>query len=109
MYRRAAILLSFLLLMSLTACSTAHEFEGGKPINIEDLESMSAALFQTEALSPTETDIPGTVYWTESGQVYHRDRNCPYLAKASSVKSGPVSNAVQLYGKDHPCSACGEE
>ena len=109
MRKTAVALLLTALLAVLTACSASHEFHGGAPLGREDLESMSAALFDEETTASAETDAPGTVYWTEDGEVYHLDRSCPYLAKSAHIKSGPRNNAVMLYGKDRPCSACGKE
>lgn len=94
-------------LLTLSACAPSHEFEGGRPISREELESMSEALFETEAPTEGETSLPGIVYWTDSGSVYHRDPNCRHLTKAEKVKSGYIGNA-EMYGKDRPCSVCGE-
>ena len=96
------------VLLSVTACTPTHDFDAGRPISREELESMSAALFDTEAPTEGETDPPGTVYWTAGGSVYHRDRNCRHLSDATDVKSGLVGNA-RMYGKDNPCSVCGGE
>ena len=92
----------------LTACAQTDRFEGGRPISREDLESMSAALFETESPTESEPHSPSVVYWTEGGSVYHRDPHCSHLAKADKVSSGYVGNAI-MYGKDRPCSLCGEK
>ena len=97
-----------MVLLSVTACTSAQDFDGGRPISPEELESMSAALFETEASIEGETAPSWMVFWTDGGSVYHRDRNCRHLSKATDVKSGPVGNA-KMYGKDSPCSACGGE
>ena len=107
MRRLILLLIAVITVLALTACSPSHDFEGGHPISREDLESMSEALFDTEAPTEDETSPPGIVYWTDSGSVYHRDPNCRHLTKAEKVKSGYIGNA-EMYGKDRPCSVCGE-
>ena len=97
-----------LVMLCTASCSPTHDFDAGRPISREELESMSAALFVTDVPTEVETYPPGTVFWTEGGSVYHRDRACRHLAKAIEVKSGYVSNA-RMYGKDRPCSTCGGE
>ena len=108
MHRLILFLTAAIAFLCLAACAPSHDFDGGRPINREDLESMSAAFFSTEAPTEGETYPHGIVFWTEGGSVYHRDRYCRHLAKATEVKSGYVGNA-RIYGKDRPCSVCGEE
>ena len=47
--RRIALLLTVILLLVLPSCSPSNDFQGGRPITKEDLESVSASLFTTIA------------------------------------------------------------
>ena len=104
--------ISIVLVLSLLciSCSPTDGFDGGHAISKEDLESMSAALFDGENV-PTESAPayshrePNTYYWTENGHVYHKYRDCIYLKNADRVKSGSLIVA-QANGKESPCSSC---
>ena len=43
------------------------------------------------------------VYWTDSGDVYHIDRNCQHIRNRTNVHSGTVAES----GKDRVCKTCG--
>ena len=43
------------------------------------------------------------VYWTDSGDVYHVDRNCQHIRNRSNVRSGTVAES----GKGRVCKTCG--
>lgn len=45
----------------------------------------------------------GTVYWTPSGSVYHKSRNCPTLSRSRTIYSGTVGSC----GKNRACKVCG--
>ncbi len=109
--RRRLWLLSgalFLLLFALTAC-TADRFEAGNPINKEDLESVSLALFGTMAETEPPKKYPaGTVFWSPTGTVYHADPDCYHLRRAETVQHGSISKAY-TDGVKKPCSHCVED
>ena len=99
-----------ILLLLLPSCSSTGDFDGGKPITKDDLESMSAALFDGENLPAESAPAyshrePNTYSWTENGRVYHKYRDCIYLENADRVKSGSLIVA-QANGKESPCSSC---
>ena len=48
-----------------------------------------------------------SVYFAVGGSVYHRDRNCMYLKKSSTVSEGTAEQACAA-GKTRACSRCGE-
>ncbi len=54
-----------------------------------------------------EPDTAETVYWTESGSVWHKSAECGYLRKSKGTLSGAVSEAIDA-GKEKPCSSCGK-
>ena len=94
----------------LAACTPTDDFEAGRPVDRDELASLSAELF-TEAEEPSTADgfsTRETVFWTEGGSVYHRDPDCYHLKRAEDVVSGSVKNAWK-HGKERVCSACGEE
>lgn len=43
------------------------------------------------------------VYWTDSGDVYHVDRDCQHIRNRTNVHSGTVAES----GKDRVCKTCG--
>lgn len=59
---------------------------------------------ETETETETQTHPVGdTVYWTESGKVYHRSTDCRYIRNSANVLEGTVEDS----GKERACSACG--
>ena len=108
--RRSAFCIMIICTALLTACTPTDDFEAGRPVDREELASLSAELF-TGAEEPATADgfsTRETVYWTEGGSVYHRDRDCYHLKRAKNVVSGSVKNAWK-HGKERVCSACGKE
>ena len=101
------------LLLLLPSCTPSDGFAAGHPLTKDELAALSAELF-TEGDEPSEaaphyTDRePNTYYWTESGGVYHKYRDCRYLKDSEDVKSGTVLTA-RTNGKERLCSECGEE
>ena len=94
----------------LSSCAPTDRFEAGESLGPEELASISAELF-TEAEEPDTADgfhNFETVYWTEGGSVYHRDRDCAHLKRAESVISGSVKHA-RKEGKERVCSTCGAD
>ena len=93
----------------LSACGPTDDFEAGESLSPEGLASLSAELF-TEDEPDTADGFHNfeRVYWTESGSVYHRDRDCSHLKRAETVLEGSVKHA-RKEGKERPCSTCYEE
>lgn len=56
----------------------------------------------------TEENAPGpekqssTVYWTDSGEVYHSTEGCRSLARSKNIQSGSIGQS----GKDRGCKNC---
>ena len=68
----------------------------------ESSESSSVLLaFREGDSAPTEE----SVFWTESGSVFHLDPLCRHLAKAKEICYGTAEDAV-LEGKERACTAC---
>ena len=103
------LILIIVALLLLSSCS-AHDFVGGRPVTPEDLESISAGIFETvDEPDAAETDkggigIHSTVYWTPDGKTYHASRRCPRLNGQYTVKDSTLMTAE---GKGlRPCSDC---
>ncbi len=54
---------------------------------------------QSSASTAKTTD---TVYWTESGEVYHSTPNCSALSRSKNIKSGTIAQS----GKSRACKLC---
>lgn len=52
-----------------------------------------------------EVGIPETVYWTESGKVYHWKETCGSLRHSEHVLSGSVDEALAAK-KERACKSC---
>ena len=111
--RRIIPILTLLLLLLLPSCAPSDSFSAGQPLTKDELASLSAELF-TQGEEPGETTPkytdrePNTVYWTESGIVYHKYRDCYHLRNAKSIQSGTALTA-KTNGKERVCSECGGE
>ena len=109
--RRFILLLTALALLLLPSCTAENGFEGGRPVTPEELESISAQVFGTNE-EPDETDTAApnpntTVYWLESGNVYHTDPDCSHLAGKRNVKQTTRRTAES--GGLRACKACENE
>ena len=109
--RRLFLLFLLLALILLPSCTPSNRFEGGRPITPEELESISAEVFGTNE-EPDETDTAApnpntTVYWLESGSVYHTDPDCSHLAGKRNVKQTTRRTAES--GGLRSCKACENE
>jgi outer membrane biosynthesis protein TonB len=77
----------------------------------EETETAPAETAPAEDTAESETTesetvaVSGKVYWTKSGSVYHKDRDCYHLKKSQSVSEGSVEQAVSL-GKERLCASC---
>lgn len=64
-------------------------------------------------ITPTPTPTPQptpkpdvfTVYWVDSGDVYHSTRNCVSLKRSTNIRSGSVNDANKA-GKQTKCKLC---
>lgn len=116
--RRFIPILTAALLLLLPSCAPSDGFSAGRPLSKDELASISAELFtqveepvsDTEKESePTYTDRePNTYYWTESGSVYHKYRDCYHLKDAESIECGARLTAEKA-GKERLCSECGDK
>ena len=108
--RRFILLLTALALLILPSCAE-NDTVGGRPITPEELESISAEVFGTDGdPAESETAAPNpnaTVYWLDSGSVYHTDPDCSHLAGKRNVKQTTRRTAES--GGLRACKACENE
>ena len=69
------------------------------PVSAETLEEMQA---NAVALGD------GTVYWTESGGVYHLNKDCGHIINSTEIYSGTAAAAMEA-GKSRPCKSCAQK
>ncbi len=62
---------------------------------------------ETKIEAPKATLARENFYYTAGGAVYHRNRDCMYLKKSSTVSVGTAAQACAA-GKTRACSRCGE-
>lgn len=86
---------------SCAACSKAEE-DGATSEN--DEMASGAQMADTDA---AESENKTVVYYTESGETYHFDRNCTYLKNSKLINEGSADAALTA-GKSRPCSRCGD-
>ena len=95
--RRFILLPLLLALVLLPSCAPSDRFEGGRPITLEELESVSAEVFGTaEGSAESQPLTPNsTVYWLKDGTVYHTDPDCVHLSDKRNIKSTTLRTAEQ--------------
>ncbi len=59
----------------------------------------------SKVTSPTGDEIGRTVYWVESGKVWHTTKNCSSLSRSKNILSGSIS-AAKAVGKERVCKKC---
>ena len=112
------MLMALLLVMSTAACAAKEPFDAGKPISASDVAALRDSLLGEQGSTPEGTLTPdqpsgsldpttqsATVFWLESGSVYHRDSDCRYIKEKQNVQSGTVTEATEA-GKTRACSSC---
>lgn len=60
----------------------------------------------TTAQSSSSDRKTGTVYWVESGKVWHTTDKCSTLSRSKDIMSGTV-DAAKAAGKERVCKRCG--
>lgn len=80
-------------------------------LTVNETVMTSAWLGESEEKEDEEEEEEETVYVTEHGEVYHRDRNCPYIEVAlQEVDPAEVADIRNKSGhKYYPCEICGKQ
>lgn len=132
--RRFFLIVSVLLLcvFALIGCRDDAAFDAGESLSAKELEALQNSLREQEKegeesdestlddtpeqggeqsgvgdeLQNDDIDENKTVfYYTETGEVYHTNRDCTYLSKSKDVREGDLSQ-VEKAGKNRVCSLC---
>ena len=100
-WRTAALLV--LMPLMLTGCG-----DGEQPLfemSAQTYSYDSGVLTEPRVHADAVTDGTETVYWSVTGKVRHKSRECPSLSRSKDISSGTVRDAVQS-GKDRECQRC---
>lgn len=65
-------------------------------------KQQSSGGWETSSGNTSNPSASGTVYWTPSGEVYHKRSSCPSLARSKTIYSGTVAES----GKSRGCKNC---
>lgn len=102
--KRILICFFALLLLALTACARDEGFDAGETLSGEELEALQEKLLE-EKNRPRELQEDAECYYSATGSVYHKDKNCSYLKNAKVILAGTIEEA-QAAGALRPCSRC---
>ena len=105
-----ALALALMLLLLCCGCTATADFDAGEQLTAAELAALKeqlAAQKEEEDTAPSAGSAvqDGTVYWLDSGKVYHTNAACYHIAKKDSVKSGTVEEATAA-GKERVCASC---
>ncbi len=101
--RRACVIA--LVLFALVGCRAQGNAEASSGEYLSPQEQASLYEERLEQEGEPNAGTRGTVYWTPSGEKYHKNRDCNYLKNAKEVLSGTVAQATN-HGASEPCSRC---
>ena len=101
--RRACLIALVLVFLAGCRAQGGVEASSGEPLTPEEQASLYEERLEHEG--EPKAGIKGTVYWTPSGEKYHKDPNCSYLKNAKEVLSGTAAQAAN-HGASEPCSRC---
>lgn len=74
---------------------------------IPDKSAPVTAAPETTAQPAGDPDSTGTVFWVDSGEVWHIKESCPSLSRSKNIRSGSVDKAMKA-GKSRVCKRCGK-
>ena len=128
MKRRIVLIAAVLCICicALIGCEDKLDLDGDGKLSAEELEEIRDSLQQNPGASdpdqderlPQENQTPPTdneneenktvFYYTDSGEVYHSNRECGHLKNSKNVNEGTLSQ-IQAAGKTRLCSACAKD
>ena len=108
--RIGGFVLALLLLLFCCGCTDTADFDAGQQLTAAELAALKEQMAAQNENSDTTpsgggASQDGTVYWLDSGKVYHTDATCYHIAKKENVKSGTV-DAATAAGKERACASC---
>ena len=94
------------LLLLLTSCASDPVYIADE-IDVNDLWTGTEHAVTTEMTEESKQNWDGvTVYYTESGTVWHKSADCSALKKSKNVIVGTLEEA-NAAGKERACKKCG--
>lgn len=105
--KRILLCIFALALFVFTSCAKEDDFDAGKTLSGGELKELQEKLLE-EKNRPQELPDDAECYFSATGSVYHKDKNCSYLKKAKEVLAGTIEEA-QAAGALRPCSRCVKE
>lgn len=120
-----SIVLLIFLVMAMFACGfdeSKRNLSGGELIDNERISAIQNEILSEDTniddAEDTDKEIDSsileaypdsgeTVYWTESGDVWHKSTSCTHIKDNSEPFAGTVTEAVEA-GKIRPCARCFE-
>ncbi len=95
-----------LIMLLISACASEPVYIANE-IDADELWTVSENIVLTESAGETEKKWNGvTVYYTESGSVWHKSADCSALKKSKNVIEGTQEQA-ESEGKERACKKCG--
>lgn len=105
--RSVLCMFALLLALILVGCSVPNGTEVASGEELLPEEQRSLYEQREEQEGELGNAFKGTVYWTQSGTKYHKDKNCSYIKNAKQLQSGKIEQAIN-HGASEPCSRCAE-
>ncbi len=94
-----------LIMLLISACASDPVYISDK-IDVNELWNHSENTVSTESAEETEPEWDGvTVYYTESGSVWHTSVDCSALKRSQNVMVGTQEQA-ESEGKERACKKC---
>ena len=113
----------FILILLMSGCNfdeTARNLSGGELVDNERISAIKNEILSEDAeIDSAESkgediyssileaypDSGEIVYWTKSGEVWHKSASCTHIKDNAELFAGTVTAAVEE-GKTHPCTRC---
>ena len=120
-----SIVLLVFLVATMFACGfdeSKHNLSGGELVDDERISAIQNEILSEDTniddAEDTDKEIDSSileeypdsgkiVYWTESGDVWHKSTSCTHIKDNSELLAGTVTEAVET-GKTRPCARCFE-
>ena len=118
-----SLILSILIISAMCACNfdeSKRNLSGGELVDNERISAIKNEILsgdtETDSAESKVEEIDSSileaypdsgeiVYWTESGEVWHKSTSCTHIKEDSELYAGTVTAAVEA-GKSRPCGRC---
>ena len=102
-FRYLSLLCALICLFTCGCRNMGSEEESLSTVSPEELTEIAEDI--SEHTGDLDELPDAEAYWTEGGSVYHTNRDCGHLARAKTVTSGTIEEALDA-GKAKVCSTC---